>query len=151
MTDQPRQPDDIERLIAQVRDLEEAGVFRQTPVDVASLVQGGRCERPRRLTHRLFVGLQVAAGVALVVGLVTVWRLGVSSDVPDGMGNSSGADVVNAIPAGQAEQARAVARCLTGPAGGSLAEYCQSVDLDRDGDVDLADYGALQVSYGDNR
>ena len=151
MTAQQRQPDELECLISQVRELEEAGVFKRTPVQVASLVQGDRAQRPRRLTHRLFVGLQVAAGLGLVLGLAAVWRAGVATTTPSGLGNSSGMQVVSAINAGRGEQARMLARCFTGPAGGLLGNDCRCVDFDSDGDVDLADYGAFQVSYGQGR
>jgi hypothetical protein len=36
--------------------------------------------------------------------------------------------------------------CLTGP-GGDLIESCWMLDLDHDGDVDLADHGAFQCYF----
>ena len=68
-----------------------------------------------------------------------------------GLGNSSGIEVVSAFDAGRGEQARVLARCFTGPAGGPLGNDCRCVDFDSDGDVDLADYGAFQVAYGQGR
>ena len=151
MADRQRQPNEIERLIGQVRDLEQAGVFERTPVDVASLVQGDQPEKPRRLTHRLFVGLQVAAGLALVVGLVGVWRAGVSATAPPAGDSSSGADLVGVVTGGGDGQVRVLAHCFTGPSGGPLGDECRCVDFDGDQDVDLADYGAFQVAYAQSR
>jgi hypothetical protein len=147
MTDQQRQPDELGRLIAQVCELEQAGVFKRTPVNVDSLAAGDPAERPRRLTHRLFVGMQVAACVALVIGVAAVWRAGMPTTGPTGMANSSGADLIS----GTSVVPQMVHQCLTGPTGGPLSADCQSADFDRDGDVDLEDYGVYQRAFSQVR
>ena len=147
MAEQHHQPDELENRITQVGDLEQAGVFGRTPVDLASLVRDDRANRPQRLTHRLFIALQVAAGVALVAGLATVWLVEPGTSGPGALGNSS---VVATATASAAEgrHARTLSQCLAGPAGGLRSSDCLSVDFDEDGDVDLADYGAFQLTFG---
>ncbi|MHC4610364.1 MAG: hypothetical protein ACYS7M_08455 [Planctomycetota bacterium] len=147
MTDQPRHRDELEQLIAEAQDLEQAGVFKRTPVNVASLVETHGVSRRPRLTHRLFVGLQVAACLGLVVGLATMWRAGSSSPGPAGLTNSSDLEVAGAWGGLHCERVETLKRCFSGPAGDSLGEECKCVDFDDDGDVDLADYGAFQRHY----
>lgn len=146
MTDQSRHSDELERLIAELQEFEQAGVFKRTPVDVAAVVEADGGRRPG-LTHRLVVGLQVAACVGLVVGLVAVWRVGQPSDRLVGLTESSGTEVAAAIGALRSERIATLAGCFSGPAGGPLGEECSCVDYDGDGDVDLADYGAFQRAY----
>ena len=146
MTDQSRHSDELERLIAELQEFEQAGVFKRTPVDVAAVVEADGGRRPG-LTHRLFVGLQVAACVGLVVGLVAVWRVGQPSDRLVGLTNSSSTELATAIGALRSERIKTLARCFSGPAGVSFGEECSCVDFDGDGDVDLADYGAFQRAY----
>jgi hypothetical protein len=147
MAEQHHQPDELETRIAQVCDLEQAGVFERTPVDVASLVRDDRANRPQRLTHRLFIGLQVAAGLALVAGLATIWLAGPGTSGPGAVGNSSALETATASAA-VGRHARTLSQCLAGPAGGLRSSDCLCVDFDEDGDVDLADYGAFQRSFG---
>ncbi len=147
MTEKDRQHDDLERLMADVQACEQAGVFEKTPVDVAAVVEaGGRTARPR-LTHRLFVGLQVAACVGLVAGLATLWRAGRPSDQHLGLTNGSGPQVASLLGDPRCRRIETLTHCFSGPAGGALGDECRCVDFDSDGDVDLADYGVFQRAY----
>lgn len=38
--------------------------------------------------------------------------------------------------------------CVTGPDSGSVSAGCTCADQDQDGDVDLSDWGALQMEFG---
>jgi len=144
MIDRKSQPDRLEDLIAEVQRAEDAGVFRRTPVDPAALIREAPAGSRPRPAHRLFIGLQAAACIALVVGALSLWYGGNSSQ--DQVGNSSGADVTSVVTAPRADIG-VLAQCFTGPADGALPRGCESVDFDADGDVDLADYGAFQRAY----
>jgi hypothetical protein len=39
------------------------------------------------------------------------------------------------------------ALCVTGPGLGPVVNACRCMDLDRDGDVDLADWARFQAAY----
>ncbi len=137
MTDKLEQPDRLEHLLAQTRELEDAGVFQRTPVDPAALLRDDSAERRPGRLHRLFVALQAAACLALVVGVVSLWSGGDNGDtLVDGRaaGNVAVADI----------NAGALTGCMSGPVRGSMSGECRSLDSDDDGDVDLADFGAFQ-------
>jgi hypothetical protein len=143
MTESNRQPDPLEELLAQVQELEEVGVFNRTPVDPATLVQASPADsRPRRV-HRLFVALQAAACLALLVGVISLWRghSGPTSMVDSGTPNTAAATLSSTN----------IAACMNGPAGLAVDGACEAVDYDKDGDVDLEDYGALQRQHPKRR
>ena len=143
MNEPNSQPDRFEELLARAQQLDQAGVFNRTPVDPAALMRDSAAgSRPRRL-HRLFVALQAAACLAVIVGVVSLWR--------GDNGPQSLVENRSSAPALARADAGTMVNCMNGPAGLALGGDCQCVDLDADGDVDLADYGALQRSYAARR
>jgi hypothetical protein len=138
MTAQHSQPDHLEDLLAEVQRLEETRVFERTPVDPTALLEDASGKPPRRRLHRLFVALQAAACVALLIGLATLWR-------------SPPQQTDLAKNGGPAADVGALAQCFTGPSAGRLGSGCDPVDFDHDGDVDLEDYGVFQRDYASSR
>ncbi len=144
MTDRIDPPDPLEEQLAQLQELEEAGVFKRTPVDAEGLVQPGAGVRRLGRLHRLFVALQAAACLAVVVGVVSLWH---REKVPPVLVSGPS----NANTAARAADPGILAQCLAGPATPLLGGECRVVDFDADEDVDLADFGALQRSLTGNR
>ncbi len=142
MNDPVRQPNDLENLLAELQECERAGVFRRTPVEVTSAVAGESGTGRSNLARRLHVGMQLAACVGLVIGLTAVWRVGNDLSTPLANSNSS---APTALTLGEAMETLTV--CINGPAGEPLTERCRGVDFDRDQDVDLADFGEIQVAF----
>ncbi len=150
MTHQHRQPNELESLIAEVRQLDEAGVFNRTPVSPASLLAEVGGPTQPRWHHRLYVGLQVAACVGLVAGAATLWRASNSATNSVSVGGS-GYDVASVVgdqPTGTMEL---LTYCLAGPGASGAGSDCSTVDLDLDGDVDLADFGLFQTTFAGGR
>jgi hypothetical protein len=129
----------LERLIAQVRSAEQAGVFSRTPVDVVALLDRPVASRPvRRLYEWTLVGLPLAACLAIVVGMTAMFA---GSD-----GVSRMAAPMATHPAstpGMPLSPEAILECVTGP-GMQVSPECSAADLDHDGDVDLLDYSSFQ-------
>ncbi|MCH7813141.1 MAG: hypothetical protein IID40_03880 [Planctomycetes bacterium] len=142
MSDPVRQPNELESLLAELQECERAGVFRRTPVEVTSAVGAESGTGRSSLTHLLYVGMQLAACVGLVIGLTAVWRVGNDLSTPLANSNSS-APVALTI----GEVMETLTLCINGPAGEPLSEQCRGVDFDRDQDVDLADFGEIQVAF----
>jgi hypothetical protein len=138
MTEQHSQTERLEDLLAEVQRLKQARVFDRTPVDPTALLEDASGKQPRRRVHRLFVALQAAACVALLIGLASLWR---SPAQPTSLVNNGGP----AVDVG------ALAQCFTGPSDGRLGSGCDRVDFDHDGDVDLEDYGVFQRDYASSR
>lgn len=144
MTARNSQPDRLEELMAEVQRLERAGAFDRTPVDPAALLEAAMGKPQRRRVHRLFVALQAAACLALVIGVASLWRGTGPAKVTDN-GSSAARLVASCTDVGS------LAQCFTGPSAGRLATGCECVDFDADGDVDLADYGAFQRDHSASR
>ena len=136
--DPQHDPQAIERLLAEWAQLDQAGVFQRTPVDLARLAVMARpaAHSPWR---RWLIGLQAAACLALVVGLSSWWW---ASSKTSNLPGPVGPMVHSGSTTGPA--AAGFQHCLNGPASGSLSSDCRGADYDLDGDVDLADYGAYQ-------
>ena len=99
MVDQNRQRDELERLIGEVQEADRAGVFARTPVDLSPTVMV-KTVGPGygyRVRNRLFIGLQVAACIALVAGLATLWQPWSQSPTVDGVRTTSGSDVASVV------------------------------------------------------
>lgn len=143
MSDDHQPLDAIEERLRDLRAAEDAGVFSHTRVNPASLVREAM-PTPTPLVYRVrpvrWVQLAAAIGIAAVVwtwmyaSLIGNVREGKSAIVADASSTTSvGWD-------------GSFTACLTGPADG-LPQQCRDYDLDADGDVDLADYGAVQLAY----
>ena len=133
----------VQNLLAELRQMDDAGVFQRTPVDTSALVQAEPVERGPRRLHRLFVALQAAACIGLVVGVASFWQAGRGSSGLSEVGNGNASEWA-ASPCGQAA---ALVRCFGGSTGDVSGVDCKCVDFDEDGDVDLADYGTFQRTF----
>jgi len=119
---------------------ESAGVFIQTELDPLWLYRG------RRFAIRGFsifkVAVPLAAALLMAVGLSWVGRTSAPDDVPSNLQMASsdcpGLDSTEFTLA-------SFSSCVTGPNGSITSSECLCADLDRDGDVDLLDFGRLQL------
>jgi hypothetical protein len=129
----------FERLIAEAFAAQKAGVFARTPVDVAALAAPAPAVRKVRWHERVLVGLPVAACVAAVLGIASMWAM----TGGDGSMTSPLASVRPSI-GGEQFSAQMLVECMTGP-GEAVSNGCTAADLDGDGHVDLRDLSAFQV------
>jgi hypothetical protein len=145
MREQDQQIDPIEAELAELSDAERLGVFRATSTDRAWLA----ATDPAFTTHRPgWVGQvtrgRMAAVAALLAVAFGVWGLMFRHQLADLR------EQARLVPVRLVDSASvrfpAVLACLRGPISAS-GEGCPEGDLDGDGDVDLADYRALQVAY----
>lgn len=120
---------DIEALLRELHEGETAGVFRPTAVDRVRAAVAHSARRTR-LTEWAWRCAAAAACVAL-----GIW--GWDAFSPRGQNVNK---MVSAARGGGLD----VARCLTGP-GVAADPDCLSLDLDQDGDVDLADIRRMQL------
>ena len=132
----------LELLIAETRLAGHAGVFRQTELDMASLLETPRPSRLVRFYERAVVGLPIAACLAIVVGIATMKPESANVTKPTPLATLS-------HPAtGQAKYELCsmdiIAQCVAGPNTPAVGE-CMCADLDSDGDVDLRDLGSYQL------
>lgn len=131
----------LERLIAQVRLTDGAGVFSRTPVDVSSLVTPPAPSRWVRFYERAVVGLPLAACLGVVFGLASMERGSMSSTVsPSPLAVGPLAEVVRTDAPCKVDVATS---CLSGP-GMPVPDECACVDFDDDGDVDMLDMSSYQ-------
>ena len=133
----------VQNLLADLRQMDDAGVFKRTPVDTSALVQAEPVERGPRRLHRLFVALQAAACIGLVVGVASFWQAESGSSGLSEVGNGTAPEWVGS-PCGEVA---ALVRCFGGSTGDVSGTDCKCVDFDEDGDVDLADYGTFQRTF----
>lgn len=147
---------DVEALLAISHEADAAGVSSRTLVDVdeltgrlATLTQDP-CEAPAdrwRVVSLIRAAVPLAACLAIVVGL---GRLGAPVAAPL-------SDTARLVPSDRDclglgtvrwVSLASFAGCLTGPGQPISAIECACADLDRDGDVDLLDYGEFQRLAG---
>jgi hypothetical protein len=138
----------LERLIAEARAAERAGVFGRTRLDVSALVGGSSLEADRPVSPRLIrfyeralVGLPLAACVAIVIGIASMHGgpMGEAVSSPVAV-LERGGDSSSSVELCSVEF---IAGCVAGP-GAPVTADCGCADLDRDGDVDLLDLGSYQ-------
>ena len=140
MTDELRQLDGVEEALLNLDAAEKAGLFRRTHIDTSELVAGPPpVNRPwlSRLAPRL---LPVAAVLAMAVGVWT-WMSGIE---PNSTTHPQ-TTITSLALAGFHSCYGSFHGCLSGPKDGVPAE-CLAHDYDSDGDVDLADFRAYQVT-----
>ena len=149
MAQTPHNQDWLERLMAEAAQAEQAGVFQPTEIDGAGLM-GRSASKPswfRRHQHAL-VGLPVAACLAFVAVLGTLQYGGPGSFTSVAI-NHSNPD--NNMTSGMSAAAGPrmtdmLMSCFSGPGREFVSSDCATADLDSDGDVDLADFGAFQLA-----
>ena len=146
---QPDNLDLIEQLMLEADQAARAGVFGRTRLEAAE-VEVGRASWFRRHRQAL-VGLPVAACLAFVAVIGTLHHAGNNANditrVALNTGTSGSFDVATSRAA-DSRQAEVLFSCFSGPGQGLVSSECKGVDYDSDGDVDLVDFGALQL--GDN-
>ena len=140
MTDQT-QLDPIERRLLELEDAERAGVFARTPVDAEQVLrEQSLAARPFSLAQRL---APLVAAAAIVAVAVCGWVFGPGSVTTPGPDQFAAA-----TSSGDTGHAATLQECMNGPEG-SLPAGCGEFDLDGDGSVTLADFGAYQLAYAD--
>ena len=145
MWDETSNPDSIEAGLAELDRAERAGVYRPTPFDRRWLAPANESVRysptgwVSLMSRRRWIA---AASLVLLAGGVwgVMFAYHLSTIRPH-----SRTEPVRLADAGSFA-AGSVITCLRGPSGDGR-NGCRAGDLDGDGDVDLADYGALQVVY----
>lgn len=132
---------DLERLLLHATQAELAGVFRKTPVDPASIMAQTRGRRGWLRGAR--IAMPIAACVALWFGLAETGSLAPDVAVPvSAVISNTGSGVVEG--GSDCVSLAMLNSCLTGPGVTTLSRDCACADLDRDGDVDFADFGRFQ-------
>lgn len=138
-------PDLIESGLDDLADAERAGLFRPTSFDRAWLTAPSETDDTSRggwfalMSRRRWIA---AASIILLAG--AMWAAMFTYHLST-IRDRSSVRPVQLADAGSFEP-RSVVSCLRGPNGNGL-NGCRQGDLDGDGDVDLADYSALQVAY----
>ena len=139
----------LERLIAEVHAAREAGVFNRTNLDVAALNAAVLADPPApswgvRFYERALVGLPLAACLAIVIGIGSMIGGPTGNKIGSVAPSPLAALDTNGEPyAVESHGIGFIAGCFSGP-GEPVAPGCGSADLDRDGDVDLIDFGSYQ-------
>jgi len=139
------QNDSIEAGLAELSDAQRAGLFHPTRLDRSWLVDPGTTTASHRPGWLRFMsrGRTVAAAAVLFLAFTVwtgmfVWQL------------SSMRGVESATPLtlleGRPSRTAQFVTCLDGPVADGKSE-CRDLDRDHDGDVDLADFGSLQIAY----
>ena len=149
-------PADVEALLAISREAQEAGVSNRTVVDVDELTRrfAAAVAYPReapadrwRVVSFLRAAVPLAACLAIVVGL---GRLGSPVTIPRSDTSVLVQSDLDCLESGTLQWASlaSFAGCLSGPGQPISTAECDCADLDRDGDVDLVDYGRFQRLAG---
>lgn len=137
----------IEKGLRELTSAERAGVFRRTPVEATALLASGDADTGRPMWARWLPRVipAAAAAVALAVGLGSwMFTLELRSI------RERQSALLSAKPAAAAVDPSAFARCFSGPAA-SVSMACRDNDFDADGDVDMADFGAFQLTFERSR
>ena len=147
MLHHPSQPGEFDRLMLETAEAERAGVFERTPVDAESLLAEPVPAGPAHWYRHVLVGLPLAACIAMFFGVATLWWAG--SEGGDALINGPAAvPAFNGTATSPVERCRNVENlrnCFGGP-GILVDSECRCVDFDEDGDVDLRDMGAFQLT-----
>lgn len=127
------QPDQFESALRRVEAAEKADVFGRSPVDADALLRSASSMAPMSFTHRMMRIVPFAAAAMLVVG---VW--GTMWNTQLGKLRSQKLAMVESDCDGS------FLKCFQGPS--QQNAICGTYDYDRDGDIDLADFGTYQMS-----
>jgi len=127
----------IEDALLELDAADKARLFRRTSVDADALLCGSVVRSPWRFALR---ALSTAAAVLLVVG---VWSLTSQPGAVRHLGDAGSGIMVAQSPVAHGG---AFHECFGGPTG-ALPSSCLDHDYDTDGDVDLADFGAYQLTF----
>ena len=143
---QPDNLDQIEQWMLDADQAARAGVFGRSRLEAAD-VEVVRVSWFRRHRQAL-VGLPVAACLTFVAVIGTLHHAGNNAKditrVALNTGTSGSFDVATSR-AVDSRQADVLFACFSGPGQGLVSSECKGVDYDSDGDVDLVDFGALQL------
>ncbi len=123
---------DLDSLLSDLEAANRAGVFSRTPQAVIQpMVTDSAASRFFVLSPRWAIAatLLIAAGV---------WIMMFRTNLSELQDRSRLVQLASAV-----DLQSALASCVGGPKG-ALNDYCGRVDFDRDGDVDLSDFGTYQ-------
>ncbi len=136
-----RQFEDLLNLTA---DAEQAGVFRATPIDAHSIMQQAHNEMSSESSWRwgLLAG-PLAACLVAAFGLSQFWPAAPQNRVAQSTRNAGSVIMADSVERCGGDFTL-FNTCFTGPAQDELSAECRCVDLDKDGDVDFADFGLMQ-------
>lgn len=130
----------LEGLLLESAKAEASGVFIQTELDPLWLERGGRFAIRGYSIFKVAVPL--AAALLMAFGLSWIGRTSTTTDVtssyPIASSDCPGLDSTEFTLA-------SFSTCVTGPNGSIASSECLCADFDRDGDVDLLDFGRLQL------
>jgi hypothetical protein len=141
------QIDPVERLLVELREAEQAGVFRRTRSDAGWFSEQLVGAMPSRSVWKnARVMSAIAAVFALAVGVWSTmfyWQIGgLRERVRAGLEQST----ASATKPSDLSVAEFVG-CLSGPGGSGLSDDCRQHDRDRNGRIDLREVSALQLAY----
>jgi hypothetical protein len=136
MANDRQNPDPIEMMLAELRDVERANVLASTPVDPQALIADVQPAVSLGRMRKVAGWLSAAAVVALSVGL---WSL-----MPQDQGTPNGSLGGSSAGADGGPCDGSFVRCFSGPEL-VVASRCLTHDYDADGDIDLIDYRDYQI------
>ena len=146
-SDQKDPVDLVESLWRELEQADRAGVFSATEAPRALSDRAGRSSAPQVAVHAnpAWMGplRRRWVGIAAMLGLVvSVWAFLFAREL-DRLreGRTPGGGLVTR--SGEWGEHRFALGCLSGP-GGSIDDRCRDFDLDTDGQITLADFGAHQ-------
>ena len=140
MEDDREYLDAVEQTLVELRAAERAGVFQPTPVQAAALIPAGVAGKAVGSRRR---AMRLVAVAAVLLLAVTVWTVMFQHE----LGRLR--DQRNSMAAGVAPDnagSMSFADCMSGPSMTEVPEACLEYDHNRDGFVDLQDYGVLQLA-----
>jgi hypothetical protein len=123
---------DLDSLLSDLEAANRAGVFARTP---QAVVQASVTEIA---PSRFFVVSPRWAIAATLLITATVWTMMFRTNLSDVQSRSRIVQSASAV-----DLQSALASCVGGPTS-ALNDFCGRVDFDRDGDVDLNDFGTYQ-------
>ncbi|MCK4661156.1 MAG: hypothetical protein KAV82_16670 [Phycisphaerae bacterium] len=138
--------DEFDRLMLDLAEARQAGVFDATPIEVESLMAPPVLSGPAHWYRHVLVGLPLAACIAMFFGVATLWKASseTGNRVITGTAAISSFGSSMTTPIEQCQTMDDLRTCFRGP--GILVDGgCRCADFDGDGDVDLRDMGAFQL------
>jgi hypothetical protein len=139
MTSQTNSQNDFERFMLETMQADQCRVQDRTPVDAETLMAAAAPASASWLWRMASMAAPMAACIALFFGVSRVWVTGPGATTPATSLNGGAVATVS-----YCFDLPTFADCFTGPGGDPLSTECACVDYDQDGDVDFADFGALQ-------
>lgn len=143
---------EFEDLLRLALEADEAGVFRSTPADACSIMAKAQQEVAGETVVTTKSGsvlrfgrlvAPLAACVMIVVGISQMWPTNSGQPTMTSSQFANSTMMVDSVEKCSADFTL-FQTCFTGPSLDGLTSDCKCADLDRDGDVDFADFGLMQ-------